>query len=239
MMGKSILLTGAALTVLAVFPAAAQQQMLEDRIRALEQKLGQPAPNDNQPLEDRVKALEQKLEQKTDDDQAVRTRLSTHEQQFADTVCKPTKDRQSALRKLIEIADAIVVVGGRTSNNTRQLVETCRAAGKIAFHIERPDELRVYAEKLERFDQAVRYIRQMDDPALTDAGRVKIFVLPDGDAVARLAVEARARGLGVHSREERDDRDLRVSVGSRDRGGNAFLGRSGRDCRRDQRRGGG
>jgi 4-hydroxy-3-methylbut-2-enyl diphosphate reductase len=64
------------------------------------------------------------------------------EVRFADTVCKPTKDRQAALRKLIETSDAIVVVGGRTSNNTRQLVETCRAAGKIAYHIERPDELR-------------------------------------------------------------------------------------------------
>lgn len=60
---------------------------------------------------------------------------------FVDTVCKPTKDRQSALQKLIEAADAIVVVGGRTSNNTRQLVETCCAAGKAAFHIERPEEL--------------------------------------------------------------------------------------------------
>jgi len=64
------------------------------------------------------------------------------EVRFVDTVCKPTKDRQSALRKLIDAADAIVVVGGRESNNTRQLVETCRAAGKRAFHIERPDELR-------------------------------------------------------------------------------------------------
>jgi 4-hydroxy-3-methylbut-2-en-1-yl diphosphate reductase len=64
------------------------------------------------------------------------------EVRFTDTVCKPTKDRQSALRKLIETADTIVVIGGRTSNNTRQLVETCRAAGKTAFHIERPDELR-------------------------------------------------------------------------------------------------
>ena len=63
------------------------------------------------------------------------------EVRFVDTVCKPTKDRQSALRKLIDAAEAIVVVGGRTSNNTRQLVETCRAAGKAAFHIERPEEL--------------------------------------------------------------------------------------------------
>jgi 4-hydroxy-3-methylbut-2-en-1-yl diphosphate reductase len=63
------------------------------------------------------------------------------EVRFVDTVCKPTKDRQSALRKLIDVADAIVVVGGQTSNNTRQLVETCRAAGRLAFHIERPEEL--------------------------------------------------------------------------------------------------
>ena len=72
----------------------------------------------------------------------IRRTYSESEVRFADTVCKPTKDRQAALRKLIETADAIVVVGGRTSNNTRQLVETCRAAGKIVFHIERPDELR-------------------------------------------------------------------------------------------------
>ncbi|MGE5208950.1 MAG: 4-hydroxy-3-methylbut-2-enyl diphosphate reductase [Alphaproteobacteria bacterium] len=61
---------------------------------------------------------------------------------FIDTVCKPTKNRQSALRKLINEVDSVVVVGGRNSNNTRLLVETCRAAGKRTFHIERPEELR-------------------------------------------------------------------------------------------------
>lgn len=60
---------------------------------------------------------------------------------FADTVCKPTKDRQLALKNLIALADTIVVVGGHHSNNTRQLVETCHAAGKRALHIERPEEL--------------------------------------------------------------------------------------------------
>ena len=64
------------------------------------------------------------------------------EVRFIDTVCRPTKDRQLALRKLIAVADAIVVVGGHDSNNTRQLVETCRAAGKPAFHIERAEELK-------------------------------------------------------------------------------------------------
>jgi len=64
------------------------------------------------------------------------------EVRFVDTVCKPTKDRQSALWRLIAEADAIVVVGGKTSNNTRQLADTCRAACKMVFHIERADELK-------------------------------------------------------------------------------------------------
>jgi 4-hydroxy-3-methylbut-2-en-1-yl diphosphate reductase len=64
------------------------------------------------------------------------------EVRFVDTVCKPTKDRQSALRKLIDVAEVVVVVGGRGSNNTRQLVESCHAAGRRAFHVERPKELR-------------------------------------------------------------------------------------------------
>src|SRR6266550_4417978 len=69
-------------------------------------------------------------------------KLNPHaEVRFVDTVCKPTKDRQAALQKLIAQADTIVVVGGRESNNTRQLVSTCRACGRRAIHIERPEEL--------------------------------------------------------------------------------------------------
>lgn len=74
--------------------------------------------------------------------ECIRNAHPESEVRFIDTVCKPTKDRQSALRKLIGETDAIVVVGGRTSNNTQQLVATCRAAGRTAFHVERPDELR-------------------------------------------------------------------------------------------------
>jgi 4-hydroxy-3-methylbut-2-en-1-yl diphosphate reductase len=60
---------------------------------------------------------------------------------FVDTVCKSTKDRQLALKKLIAAVEVVVVVGGRQSNNTRQLVQTCRAAGKRSLHIERSEEL--------------------------------------------------------------------------------------------------
>jgi 4-hydroxy-3-methylbut-2-enyl diphosphate reductase len=61
---------------------------------------------------------------------------------FVDTVCKPTKDRQSALKKLLATADVVVVIGGRASNNTRELIETCRSAGRRAIHVERPEEIR-------------------------------------------------------------------------------------------------
>jgi len=84
-----------------------------------------------QPI-DRVRALVAEIE-----------RLHpTSEVRYVDTVCKPTKDRQLALQQLIDVAEVIVVVGGRESNNTRQLVETCRTSDRRAFHIERSDELR-------------------------------------------------------------------------------------------------
>jgi 4-hydroxy-3-methylbut-2-enyl diphosphate reductase len=80
----------------------------------------------------------------------IRRRNPKSEVRFVDTVCRPTKDRQLALRKLLGETDAIVVVGGKTSNNTRQLVEACRRAGKQAFHIERADELQTtWFEKID------------------------------------------------------------------------------------------
>lgn len=72
----------------------------------------------------------------------IRRQRPKAEVRFADTVCKPTKDRQEALRRLIAETEVIVVVGGHASNNTRQLVETCRAAQRRAIHVESAAELR-------------------------------------------------------------------------------------------------
>ena len=73
--------------------------------------------------------------------EAIRDRYPDAEVLFVDTVCRPTKDRQEALQALIAEADTIVVVGGHHSNNTRQLVRTCRLAGRRTIHIERAAEL--------------------------------------------------------------------------------------------------
>jgi 4-hydroxy-3-methylbut-2-enyl diphosphate reductase len=59
-----------------------------------------------------------------------------------DTVCQPTKERQEAARRLAATCDAVVVVGGRNSNNTRQLVRTIEAHGTPAYQVEGPDDLR-------------------------------------------------------------------------------------------------
>ena len=60
---------------------------------------------------------------------------------FRDTVCAPTRDRQESLRKLLLEAEVVIVVGGRASNNTRQLVLAAEGAGRRAHQIERPEEL--------------------------------------------------------------------------------------------------
>jgi hypothetical protein len=68
-----------------------------------------------------------------------------------------------------------------------------------------PDELKQYAERLERFDQAVRYMRGMQDPKLTDANRLKVYVMRSERTIARLAgaqwvagfYRARASGSSV------------------------------------------
>ncbi len=61
---------------------------------------------------------------------------------FIDTVCHPTKQRQSALDELCRTNELIIVIGGRNSNNTRQLVEKAGRLGRRAIQIERADDLR-------------------------------------------------------------------------------------------------
>ena len=73
--------------------------------------------------------------------EAIRRERPEAEVRFSDTVCQPTKNRQNALRKLIAECDTLVVVGGRNSNNTLQLVSAAKVAGLAVFHIERPEEL--------------------------------------------------------------------------------------------------
>lgn len=72
----------------------------------------------------------------------IKRRHPRAEVRFVDTVCHPTKQRQRALEELCERCDTMVVIGGRNSNNTRQLAEAARRLGVVAYQIEAPDDLR-------------------------------------------------------------------------------------------------
>jgi 4-hydroxy-3-methylbut-2-enyl diphosphate reductase len=73
--------------------------------------------------------------------EAMRAYCAGAEVVFRDTVCQPTKDRQDALEDLCAKCDTIVVIGGRHSNNTRQLAESARARGVTVRQIETADDL--------------------------------------------------------------------------------------------------
>ena len=60
---------------------------------------------------------------------------------FIDTVCHPTKRRQQAILDLIQNVDAVVVVGGKNSNNTRRLAALCEQHGVPTLHVECAGEL--------------------------------------------------------------------------------------------------
>jgi 4-hydroxy-3-methylbut-2-enyl diphosphate reductase len=62
---------------------------------------------------------------------------------FIDTVCLPTKEHQQALERLLEQVEAMVVVGGKNSNNTRELAARCREHGIPAYHVQSADDLRL------------------------------------------------------------------------------------------------
>jgi 4-hydroxy-3-methylbut-2-enyl diphosphate reductase len=73
---------------------------------------------------------------------SIRRRFPRSEVRVADTVCKPTKQRQSAAIEMARQADVVVVVGGRSSNNTRELVETCARHCARVHHVQTEADVR-------------------------------------------------------------------------------------------------
>ena len=72
---------------------------------------------------------------------AIRLRNLRAEVRFEDTICRATRDRQKAAERLLPKVDAMVVVGGRNSNNTRELVTLCRRQGVPTYHVQSADDI--------------------------------------------------------------------------------------------------
>lgn len=60
---------------------------------------------------------------------------------FRDTVCQPTRQRQEAVDDLARQCSVVIVVGGRKSNNTRELAETAGKFCDRVHQVESVDDL--------------------------------------------------------------------------------------------------
>lgn len=68
-----------------------------------------------------------------------------------DTICTATKDRQEEVRNLSRQVQAMVIVGGKNSGNTRRLVQIAQEEGIAAIHVETANELPV--KRLAQFER--------------------------------------------------------------------------------------
>ncbi|MDK2835371.1 MAG: small subunit ribosomal protein ispH, lytB [Thermosediminibacterales bacterium] len=71
-----------------------------------------------------------KLKQKTDKSKVI------------NTICDATSKRQRAAKKLAEMVDLMIVIGGRNSSNTKKLFQICRETSTKTLHIETAEELK-------------------------------------------------------------------------------------------------
>ena len=72
---------------------------------------------------------------------AIVERNPTAAVEFVNTVCAPTRDHQRSLEELLTQVEAVVVVGGAASNNTRALAELATARGVRSVRVAGPAEL--------------------------------------------------------------------------------------------------
>jgi 4-hydroxy-3-methylbut-2-enyl diphosphate reductase len=72
---------------------------------------------------------------------AIRARFPASEVRFIDTVCQPTKLRQTAAHELAASCSVVIVIGGRNSNNTRELAATCAESCARVHQVEDADQI--------------------------------------------------------------------------------------------------
>jgi hypothetical protein len=87
---------------------------------------------------------------------------------------------------------ALVAVAGTPAHAAWQ---EAKSKHFIIYANENPKDLYDFASRLERFDQAVRFIRNMPDPPVGDGNRLTVFVLPNVDAVQKLAGDRSIEGF--------------------------------------------
>jgi len=60
---------------------------------------------------------------------------------IVNTICNATQERQTEAEKIAEQADAMIVIGGTSSSNTRKLYEICSGKCKHTYFVQTVDDL--------------------------------------------------------------------------------------------------
>lgn len=107
----------------------------------------------------------------------IRQRFPRSEIEMMNTVCLPTRLRQQSAEELARQADVILVVGGARSNNTRELVATCRRHCARVFHVQTAANVRA------------EWLRGAKVTGITAGTSTPDDIIDD--------VEARVRALGI------------------------------------------
>ncbi len=61
---------------------------------------------------------------------------------FVDTICNPTKQRQSSTEELARESDIMIVIGGLNSSNSKELYAKCKEIGVESYFIQETSQLR-------------------------------------------------------------------------------------------------
>ncbi|GAC1402813.1 MAG: 4-hydroxy-3-methylbut-2-enyl diphosphate reductase [Chloroflexota bacterium] len=64
------------------------------------------------------------------------------EVRIINTICKPNKERQRAVRELAREVNVVIAIGGLASANTRKLMQAAKEEGAEAYQVERPEDVR-------------------------------------------------------------------------------------------------
>src|SRR5208337_5518334 len=68
--------------------------------------------------------------------EALKERFPSMQEPKTDDICYATQNRQNAVKELVQLSEAILVVGSKQSSNANRLVEVARTRGARAFLID-------------------------------------------------------------------------------------------------------
>lgn len=94
----------------------------------------------------------------------------------------PTRGAMSAIFKM-----AVGATLATTASGAGAAWQKASSTHFVIYGDVKPNQIRDYATRLERFDQAVRFALQLSDPPVGDGNRVTVFLMPNEASIQQLS----------------------------------------------------